>query len=278
MIDVPKAAILAALLIALGLFGGAYVLSTASSSPAPNVYVSSVPPDHVLSVSGSSSKKVAPDLLLINLRVQTQDLLAKDSQSENARVMAQLKSKLKSLGLADSDIKSASYSVMPAYDSIYNCPRPSGGMMPSDPSYSNGCKWDSVIRGYITVHSLEVSVKDLTKGGDVIDGASTAGVNQTFVDSIYFTLQDETRNRVQSELLRDASVMAKSKAQNMASGLGVSVGKVLSASESYNSPMPYAYYSRGAMAESVAAPSVPTSVSGGEIEVSASVSVGYATS
>ncbi len=277
MIDVPKAAVLAALLIALGLFGSAYVLSTSSKSP-PNVYVSSIPPDHVLSVSGSASKKVAPDLLLINIRVQTQNPLAKGSQSENAQVMAQLKSKLKSLGLKDEDIKSSSYSVMPAYDSVYNCPRSAGGMMPSDPGYPGGCKWDSAIRGYLTIHSLEVSVKDLTKGGDIIDMASTAGVNQTFVDSIYFTLAQTTRNQIQSELLRDASAMAKSKAQNLASGLGVSVGKVLSASESYNSPTPYAYYSRGLMAESASAPSVPTSVSGGEIEVSASVSVGYSTS
>ncbi len=266
-----KMLVLAALLLAIGMIGCGYLIMQADYAPKvnvssgptyPNVYVSSTPPEHSIYVSATSSKKVAPDLLLIQLRVQTEDTSAKGSQQENADVMADLLPKLKAFGLNDSDIQTTQYSVDPVYNSTYVCQK-SG----------SGCHYVSTIIGYRTTHSLSVKVTSLDKGGDIIDAAATAGENETFVDYIQFTLKDDTRRSIQKSLLQEATAEAKSKAQSMASGLGVSVGKVLSVSESY-SYYPTPVYYKSAMMD-YAGEAAPTQLSAGEVDVSASVSVNF---
>jgi uncharacterized protein YggE len=261
----------AALFIMVGMLGGAYLLSQGNYAPNvnvnsgptnPNVYVSSIPPDHAVSVSSTAVQHVAPDLLLVDLSVRTEALTAKSSQSENAVVVADLLPKLKALGLTDADIQTTSYSVDPVYNSTYVCDK-----------VSNYCHYDSVITGYTTAQELLLNVKQLDKGGDVIDAASTAGENQTFVNSVSFTLQDETRAALEKSLLKNASTEAKAKAQNIAAGLGVSVGKVLSASESYSY---YPQYSNYKMMEAGAASApVPTQLSSGQVDVSVTVSASF---
>lgn len=259
---------MAALLLAIGMMVGAYLLSQGNYAPNvnvepsnPNVYVSSTPPEHQISTSATASDKVAPDLLQIQLRVETKDKNAKTSQEDNAEVMSEVMNKLKSAGLSDEDIQTVSYNVQPDYTSFETC------------DAYNKCHWDSEITGYTTTHTLMLEVKDLDKGGDYIDMATEVGTNETFVDYVSFTLQDETRRTAEKSLLKEASEEAKSKAQNIAQGLGVSLGKPLSASESYNYYPTSSYY-RGAMLDMVSA-APATELSAGEIDVSVTVSVGY---
>ncbi|MCI0503283.1 SIMPL domain-containing protein [Candidatus Micrarchaeota archaeon] len=269
--DCGKYAVVAALLIAIGMMGGGYLLAQGDYSPDvnvssgptyPNVYVSSTPPDHVISVSGTASKKVAPDLLNIQIRVQTESANARTSQEDNAAVSADLRSKLKALGLNESSIQTVAYSVNPVYDSVYSCEKP-----------LNDCHYDSVLIGYRTTQSLNVELTMLDKGGDVIDAASTAGTNQTFIDSVQFTLKDETRRAVQKALLKEASGEAKSKAESIAQGVGVSLGKVLSASESA-SYYP-AYYRTMAYDMAAGAPAPKTELSAGQVDVTTTVSASF---
>jgi uncharacterized protein len=269
--DCGKFAVVAALLLAVGLMGGGYLLAqgdyatkvNVTSGPTnPNVYVSSTPAEHAISVSGTASTKIAPDLLNIQIRVQTESANAKTSQEDNAAVSADLRSKVKALGVNDSSIQTTSYSVDPIYDSTYSC----------DKSGYN-CHYDSKLTGYRTTHMLNVELSDLDKGGDVIDAAASAGSNQTFIDYVQFTLKDSTRRALQKELLKGASSEAKSKAESMAQGLGISLGKVLSASESYSYyPQPI-YYRSAAMDMAGAAPK--TELSAGQVDVSATVSTSF---
>ncbi|HSB46975.1 MAG TPA: SIMPL domain-containing protein [Candidatus Bilamarchaeum sp.] len=269
--DSGKMMVIAAVILTIGIVGGSYLLAQGDYAPkvnvtggpsSPNVYVSSTPPDHVISVSGTASKKVAPDLLNIQLRVQTESTLAKTAQEDNAAVSADLRAKLKALGVKDEDIQTVSYSVDPIYESDYVCDK--GGI---------NCRYKSTLTGYRATHSLNVRMTDLTKGGDVIDAAGSAGQNQTFVDYVSFGLKDETRNALEKTLLQQAGADAKSRAQSIAAGLGVSVGKVLSASESFYYPTPYYY--KGLYAAADAAPSVPTQLSPGQVDVSVTVSTSF---
>ncbi|MDD5172164.1 MAG: SIMPL domain-containing protein [Candidatus ainarchaeum sp.] len=264
----PKGGILvAALLLAIGMIVGSYLLAQGDYAPNvnvgptnPNVYVSSIPPEHQISTSATASEKVAPDLLQIQLRVETTDTNAKKSQEDNAAVMAEVRSALKTAGLNDSDMQTVSYSVQPDYQSFETC------------DTTGKCHWDSEITGYTTTQTLMLDVKELDKGGDYIDTATSVGTNETFVDYVSFTLQDATRRSMEKELLKEASAEAKAKAQKIAEGLGVSLGKPLSASESYNY-YPTPYY-RNTMMD-MAASAAPTVLSPGEVDVSVTVSVGY---
>ena len=264
--------IVAAVLIMVGMLGSAYMLSKVDYSPkvnitggpsSPNVYVSSIPPDHAISVSATASQNVAPDELDIGLRVQTDSDTAKQSQQDNAQVSADLRSKIKAMGVDEGNIQTVSYNVQPKYDSNYICDK--GGM---------NCHYDSKIVGYTTIQSIVVKLYDLSKGGDLIDAASTAGNNQTFTDYVQFTLKDSTRNSLETALLQNASATARTKAQSIASGLGVSVGKVLSASESFNYPINY-YRAYDMMAAGASAAPAPTQLNAGQVSVSATVSTSF---
>lgn len=251
----------AVFLLALGMVASAYVLS--KGDYAPNVNVGSQPIEHAIGVSATSSQQVSPDLLIIQMHVQTQASTAKQAIQDNAAVSADLLAKLKALGLTDQDIQTVSYTVNPVYQSNYTCDR-----------NGNNCIYNSYITGYMATNSLSLQVKDLTKGGDVIDASSTAGTNQTFVDSVQFTLQDTTRRTLENALLKTAAAEAKDKAQNMADGSGVALGKALSVSESY-SYYPQPLY-RNDMAVAEAGAAVPkTTLSTGQVEVSVTVSASY---
>lgn len=265
--------VIAALLLALGMVGSSYMLSGVDYSPkvnvsditsTPNIYVSSTPAEHVISVSGTTSKKVAPDQLNIMISVETQEKTAKDSQGMNANVSDDLRAALKSAGVSDEEMKTTSYRVNVVQNSTRVC------------STAYDCYYKYEIVGYKTVHSLSVTVTDLKIGGDIIDAAASVSKNDVFVNSVYFSLQDSTRRSLQKELLESAGMEAEEKAKAIAKGLGATLGKPVSASESFYYPSPYRTYDY-AMA---AAPAYEmdyksTELSAGEVEVSATVNAGY---
>ncbi len=253
-------AIGAVVLLVLGMVGSAYVLS--KGDYAPTVNVGSQPVEHAISVSATSSQMANPDLLVIQLHVQTDAKTAKKAVEDNAAVSADLLANLKALGLTDQDIQTASYDVNQVTETNVTC----------DPRGYN-CVYNYRVTGYRVTNSLTLQVKDLTKGGDVIDASSGTGVNQTFVDSVGFTLKDETQRALEKSLLKTASAEAKAKAQNMADGSGAALGKLLSLSESYSHYPQSSYRDYAMSAEVAAAPK--TELSPGQVEVSVTVGASY---
>jgi uncharacterized protein YggE len=262
---------IAALIMALGLIGSAYMLSTVDYSPkvnvsditsTPNVYVSSMPPEHVLSVSGTASKKVTPDQLNIRIRVETEKVTASESQGENADVSEDLRAALSDAGVSDENMKTTSYRVSVVQNSTRVCD-------------GNSCYYKYKIVGYKTTHVLSVTVTNLDIGGDIIDAAASVSENDVFVDSVYFSLQPSTKRAVEKELLEAAGEEAEEKANAIAAGLGTSLGKVVAASESLSYPYYSSYKSYDYVGAAYEADYAPTQLSAGEVEVSATVNAGY---
>lgn len=265
--------VIAAFLLMLGMVGSAYMLAGVDYSPkvnvsditsTPNVYVSSTPPEHVVSVSGTASKKIAPDQLTVTVSVETQDEDAKDSQGMNANVSDDLRAALKSAGVGDEEMKTTSYRVEVVRNSTRVC----------TDTYNCYYKYETI--GYKTVHTLSVTVTDLEIGGDIVDAAASVSENDVFVNSVYFSLQDSTRRSVQKELLEDAGEEAEEKAKAIAQGLGGNLGKLVSASESFYYPYTYRSYDYAMAAAPIyEADYKSTELSAGEVEVSATVNAGY---
>ncbi len=251
---------IAIVIFSAAIFAGLYLVSQGLASKG-NIYLSQTPQGNDISSSASVSKKVAPDLLQIQFRVQTDAPDAKVSQSTNAVVMNDLRSRLRTAGVKDSEIETSSYSVEPIYSSNRKCVD------------ADNCAWESVISGYRTTNSIAISSLQLDKAGDIIDAGVKAGSNQTFVDSVSFNLRPGTRTALETNLLTNASVEAKVKAQTMADGLGVRLGKLKTASQGYSYSPVYSNYRVTAVEGAMSAPS--TVISPGQIDVSASVSVSY---
>ena len=208
-----------------------------------------------LSVSGSVTKMVTPDKVEIILSVETLDKLATKSQSDNAVIADKVKSTLESLSSVRAEVKTVSYSVNEEFE-------------------WNDLTKKSVSTGYRTVNQIQVTLNgsDISSAGKVIDLAVGAGANR--VSSISFGLSKEKELEVRKLALNEASTTAKAKADSIAQGLNVTLGKVYSISENsfYYTPSNYKSYdlALGASAENASTPIVA-----GDVEVNASVAVQF---
>jgi uncharacterized protein YggE len=134
-------------------------------------------------------------------------------------------------------------------------------------------KDNCAIIGYKTVHSIEIKSEKTADGGKYAEAALNAS-NSTSVDYVYFSLTEATRIGVDSELQAEAASSAKAKAENIAKGLGASLGKIVSVNPNYYPIYPvYAYQNAGTGTAAPAAP--PTEIFPTTTDMSSSITVVY---
>lgn len=202
-----------------------------------------------LNVSGQSKVSASPDIAYINLGVITEEKDAKTAQKANAAAMDKVISSIKSSGIKNEDIKTVNYSINPKYD--YN--KDTGA---------------SKITGYTVNNSIMVTVRDLTKTGNIIDVAADSGVNVS--SSINFGLSNY--EEYYNSALKNAVLAAKKKAGTMADALGVTLKSPISVNEGggYSPLSNYATYD---MKYDMAGAATP--IQAGSIEVTANVNIVY---
>ena len=201
---------------------------------------------NVVSVSGVGTMTVKPDIAYINVGVETQDADASKAQQDNATKMTAVMAALKKAGIGEDDITTVQYSIYDRYDYLEN---------------------EQDVKFYNVTNIVKVTVKDITKVGDVIDAVSTAGANQ--VSSIQFGISNE--DEVYQEALKLAMTSAKTKATSIMSTFGKAPGIPAKVTESsYYSGAVRMEYSAVAMDAKMSTP-----VSSGELTVTANVTVEY---
>lgn len=213
-------------------------------------------PQNAISVQGSTEFDVAPDLAKIIFSIQTQSTTAQDAQVRNREIGDAVGAALTQAGVRTGDLQTTNYRVekIQEWD-------PTGQKM--------------VDKGYRVSNSFVVKTKELARVGPLLDAGIQAGANN--VESISFELSDSKQKEVKTEALRKATMNAREKADALADGAGVKLGKVLTLSE--NSYYAQPYY-RGDMmmakAEGMGAPEIPpTAISPQDVHISAQVSVTY---
>ncbi|MBM4413445.1 MAG: DUF541 domain-containing protein [Chloroflexi bacterium] len=194
-----------------------------------------------IAVSANGSVYAAPDQAIVQLGVSTQSATAAEALKQNSADTTAVIDAIKKLGVDAKDISTSNFNVYPTYD-------------------SSGTK----INGYQVNNSVTVKIRDISMSGDLLDQVVTAGANN--IGGLSFGIEDIST--LQVEARAKAIVEARSKAEAMATAAGVTLGDLISISESvnYQPEMPYA---RGMMAD--AAMSVP--IEQGQQEVSVSVSL-----
>ncbi len=144
------------------------------------------------------------------------------------------------------------------------------------PPYPYHCKRSCEIIGYKTTHLLVIETGDTQAGGKLVDAALNA-TNTTQISYIYFSLKEETRLRAESDLQADAASAAKQKAENIAKGLGATLGKIVSINPDHYYPYPMYAYDRaesyGGTATSPA--SLPTEIFPSDTTMYSSITVVY---
>jgi uncharacterized protein YggE len=200
-----------------------------------------------ISASGEATVTAKPDRAEIDIGVFTLADTAQAAGSQNASKLDAVLSALRKVLGPSADIKTISYSLSPQYR------YPRDGTEPT-------------ITGYRAVNTVRVRTDDLEQVGKIIDAATNAGANT--IQQLQFELKDPSALR--NEALRQAAQQAKSKADAIASALGVRVVRLLSVSEGGGMVIPRVYQSGVARAQSAAA---PTPIDSGTIDVHATVSL-----
>jgi len=208
-----------------------------------------------IQVNGHGELHVAPDMLTVSM---TLEKTAMDATAARADVEARASKVLalaRKLGLADKDIKAPAVTVYPQYE------------WHSGP----GGDGKQVMMGQHVTRSIMLTLKDISRYGELVDGLFAAGV--TRLDGISPDRSD--RDALQRHALADAVTDAHAKAEALAESAAVHLGTVYSINDqsSARGPRPIMM---GAMAASASRGAEPQAeYLNGEIEIDADVQVYY---
>lgn len=201
----------------------------------------------VIMVNGSGEASVVPDMATVTLGVTANGKTAQLAQAENAKASADVMAALNNLGIFSKDIQT-NYNLSPVYEKN-NYTKPAG---------------------YRADNTLVVRVNDISKVSRVIDAALANGAAK--VHGISYGLKDE--RAAANAALRTAVADARSKADVIASALGVTIVGVQSVTESTNNISTFDLV--GAKAMSLRADNgTETQVSAGTVEISSNVCIEY---
>jgi uncharacterized protein YggE len=197
-----------------------------------------------ISVSGQGSVDLAPDMAVIDLGVTHRDMQAAAALRKTSRAAAAMLERLSGLGVEARDVQTSSLSLRAVWEK------------PRDDARR-------VHAGFEASNMITVRLRDLDIVGEALDLLVADGANQ--LNNIRFALEDpqdamdEARRRAVADAVRRAEIQARA--------AGVSVGDVLSIDES-GAQVPQFRDTRMEMAQAA-----PVPVAGGEVGVSASVSM-----
>jgi uncharacterized protein len=224
------------------------VLGTALTACGPsNITVQTQPPLRTITVTGTGMVTLTPDIAYVNIGVQTQDASATVAMDDNNTRAAAIIAAIKTFGIADKDLQTTNFSIYPQQQ------------------YDNNGTITGVI--YQVNNTVYVTVRDLTKLGDMLDATVKAGANS--INSITFDVADKSDALTQA---RQAAVAEALKQANELTGAtGVSLGDVQTISYYDSTPSPIAYTARAA--DMANAASVP--VQAGSMQITTTVTIVY---
>lgn len=203
-----------------------------------------------ISVSTQGEVKAAPDEVLLSFAVETTAAKATEATAENAKRSTAVAAAVKPLLGKQDTVSTTRYTLEPRYESV----RPGEAREPR-------------ITGYVARNEVQVESHQLDQVGALIDAATTAGANR--VNNLQFQLS--SREQALRSAIEKAGADARAQADSAAKGLGVKLGRVMSATVS-SGPIVVPRFARMAMAAEARA---PTPIEPGEVSVSANLQVTY---
>jgi uncharacterized protein len=156
---------------------------------------------NILSTSGMATADVKPDKVTIIVGVETTNKTAKAALSSNAAALNKVLEVLLAAGVKKNETSTSSFSVSPNYN------------------YSQG---QNKITGFTVANSIQIQSSNVNGTAKWIDTAVSSGGANT-IDSINFALSDNRSGEVKNNLIKQAVIDARSKADIAASALGLKI-------------------------------------------------------
>ena len=209
---------------------------------APGLVLADTVPGQI-TVTGEASVIVLPDLATVSLGVMTIGATAGEALTANSAAVQAVMDRLAAAGIDARDIQTSNLSLNPNY-------------MASDGSQA------PKIQNYMVSNMVSVTVRKLDTTGAVLDAAVKDGANT--LNGLSFDLSD--RRPAEAKARQAAVADAKAKATLLAEAAGVKLGSIVSINEGGASQPPTPMFR-------MAADSAQVPVSGGTLDVSASVTM-----
>lgn len=160
-------------------------------------------PAQTVSFTGEGKVKAAPDTAKVEIGLITEGKDSISVQNENSSKMNAVIKFLKEQGINEGDIKTSAYSLSPKYE--YN-------------------KGKSTLVGYILNQTVIVTVRDLNKIGEILDGAVSNGANQINSISLFVDKPEELKNKAREAAVKQAREQALATSKIAGFDLGRLVG------------------------------------------------------
>ncbi len=174
-----------------------------------------------LNANGEGYVMVAPDIAIVTIGVSTRGETARAALDQNNAETARVIEAIRAAGIADKDIGTSGFGLMPVYDETPQRPAEDG--MPQAPK----------IVGYQVDNGVTVTVREIGSSGALLDKVVTAGANR--ISGIAFDVANP--QAAADAALRQAIADAKRKAELMADAAGVRIVRVLDVSGGGGMPM-----------------------------------------
>lgn len=197
---------------------------------APAAIAQETKPPRNISLTGHGEVHVAPDMALVTIGTVDQAATAAEALAASNASMAAVVAVLKQAGIAEKDMQTSNFLVQPRYD------------------YGNSTQPPRLV-GYEVSNTLTVTVRHLDTLGALLDKSVASGSNR--IDGIAFQLAEP--DAALDEARKRAAADAARKARLYAAALAVSLGPILSVTESGGLPPPVALQMKTMGAEGMAA-------------------------
>ncbi len=204
-----------------------------------------------ISVTGIGTATGIADMAVINFNVDISDIDAGVAVDQAAELAESAIEAAVDLGVSEGDIETVGYSIYMEEEYDYNTYEYTGENV------------------YHLTHSFSVKIRDIDQAGDVLSALVSGGA--TSVGGINFTISD--REELIAEARELALVQARETAEQLADGLGVSLGDPVNVSEWIDYYGGYDSYGYGGYADDYYYDSPP--ISPGNSSVTLNVSVSY---
>jgi uncharacterized protein YggE len=211
---------------------------------------------NTITVSDTGTKYATPDLAIVTFSVTNESKNVAEAMKENTDKMNAVISSVISNGVEEKDRKTTSFSIYPRYE-----------WYEVSAIYPEGKR---VFAGYEVNQSLEVKIRDLTKIGEIVEGATDAGANNVSDLQLTVDKQDEIKNQAREEAISKA----KTKAEALAKQLGVRLVRISSFSEGSAYPY-YSSYKESALGIGGGDASSVPNIQAGENKIEVTVSITY---
>ena len=229
-----------------------FVLALMISACQPATINQAAPiPQRTLSVDGTGTAFLTPDIAYVYLGVHTEKLTAAEAVEDNNSQTQTVIQALTEFGVDAKDIRTTNFSIWPMdkYD-------PATGLPLGEKTYA-------------VDNTVYVTVRDLETMGDLLDTVIQAGANT--VQSIQFDVAD--KDAALKDARAEAVADASTKATELAEAAGVQLGELQSVSFT-SVPMYPIFDGRGGGGAAEAAAAVP--IQPGQLSFTVTVNVTYA--